>query len=279
MMRKITTVLFSSLLFAGLFQAGLVAAPRFEAGPYVSRIEYEEPGLMKESGVMYGVAASTTWDVPYLFIFNSFRIDAVAGRGSIDYTSGKSGSISDIDDTMIEGRALLGRDFPGGGSGSVSTFTGFGYRRLTDNSGGMVSTTGKIGYDRESEYLYIPVGMAISSDAGSGWLLDGRVEYDFLLKGTQKSALTQVNSTALSYSNDLDNDQYSGNGIKVSAKFSKLISPSTKLAFEPFLRYWDIGQSDAAVVRKIEGSTTTTELWVEPANHSMEYGLSMQLVF
>ncbi|NTU69059.1 MAG: hypothetical protein HGB02_09330 [Chlorobiaceae bacterium] len=280
MVRKITAVFLFLPLSAGLFQVAQGAEPRFEAGPYVSRIVYEEPGTMKDTGVMYGVGASAIWKARYLSLFDSFRIDAVAGRGAIDYTSSSSGSMSGVDNTMIEARALLGRDYSRSGSETVSTYTGFGYRRLTDNSGGMVSTTGKRGYDRESQYLYLPMGMAITSHSGSGWTFDGTLEYDILLKGIQKSALTQASSTTYTFRNNLTNDQYDGYGIRASARFSKRVSGSANLEFEPFVRYWNISESRSAYSLEGSSSANPSTVWyVEPANHSTEYGINLLLVF
>lgn len=281
MVRKIAVALLSVQMMSAMVSAVAFSADgaRFEVGPYASKIVYEEPGYMKDSGSMYGINASASWRGRYLSMFDSFRIDALAGRGSVDYTSVSSGSMPAVDDTMIEARALFGREFPRRGELQYSSYTGFGYRRLTDNSGGRSTTAGKAGYDRESQYLYMPVGLEAASKSGSGWSFDGRIEYDIFLKGIQKSALSQTSSATYTRT-DITNDQYEGYGIKVSARFSRPVSGSASVAFEPFFRYWNIGVSRVDYSRETDADGhSSAESYVEPANHSTEYGLNAMLAF
>ncbi len=284
MFRKIAALLLCVLLFQGLASGRLHAAsaygsPRFEIGPYVSRITYDEPGSMKESGTMYGLDAAITWRGRYVPAFDSIRLEALAGRGTMEYSSTYSGTISGIDNTMFESRILFGRDFSRRDTTLFSSFIGFGYRYLTDKTGGLISTQGYYGYDRESQYLYLPIGLGASSKMDRGWSIDGSIEYDLFLKGTQTSHLTQASNSVYTYLNDVTNDQYSGNGVKVSLRFSKSLGDSGRLAFEPFLHYWNIGSSRYAYFSRTDNTGTQLYRAWEPENHSTEFGLRMLYLF
>jgi hypothetical protein len=285
MIRKIaalsTAVIMLQCMALGQLQAESTSAgPRVEIGPFVSRIIYEEPGTMKESGTMYGLDGSLSWHgQQYLGLFNTFRIDALASRGSLDYTSPNAGAISGIENTMFETRALLGRDFTLSGQSELSSYIGFGYRSLSDKTGGLITTAGYYGYDRHSQYLYLPIGLGVVSQMQKGWSFDGLVEYDLFLKGIQKSNITDANNAVYTYSNDVTNDQFDGYGLRASVKFTRRLERFGSVAFEPFLRYWNIGASRTASFIRTDGTGSHTAIAWEPANHSTEYGLKVSLVF
>jgi len=76
------------------------------------------------------------------------------------------------------------------------------------------------------------------------------------------------------------NDQYSGNGFKVSLKFTKSLGESGgSLAFEPFLHYWNIGASRYAYFSRIDNTGTQVFRAWEPENNSTEFGLRMLYLF
>lgn len=138
-------------------------------------------------------------------------------------------------------------------------YAGLGYRRLTDNSEGMISSLGKLGYNRQSNYYYSPIGIEISSDLEKGWSIGGSLEYDLLWHGTQITA------------GYIFNDQKKGYGARAAAKISKHLDNSAILSFEPFVRYWNIDVSEMVV----SGAYGV----VEPKNNSTEYGIRIALEF
>lgn len=187
--------------------------------------------------------------------------------GEMDYSG--SGTANGIDDTVFEGRALLAHVFPTGDGRQFIPYVGFGYRRLEDNFGGVTTSTGALGYDRISQYYYIPIGLESILPLGRGWHLKPTIEFDYFLKGTQTSRL----STVLAGLSDLENDQGSGYGLRGSLTFASTIL-RTPVEFGPFIRYWNIDESDVATI-SFRGRTVARGL--EPANETFEAGLALKL--
>ena len=243
--------------------ATLYAAPfdkvnSFAIGPSLLQRSYEEPGLMEDKGVMYGLSASYLWHGDALGPIGMMKVESEATWGSVDYSSSHSGTMKGVPDSMFETRVLLGTYFPREGSTVFTPYAGLGYRRLTDNSEGMISSSGGSGYSRQSNYYYSPIGIEISSNLEKGWSIAGSLEYDLLWHGTQVT------------SGSIYNDQKSGYGIRAAAKIRKQIDASF-LSFEPFIRYWNIDASDM-FVSGIYGV-------VEPKNNTTEYGVRIALEF
>lgn len=237
-----------------------------EAGSFLTSITYNEPGIMKESGVLIGLNASCSWKIPDFALFNFFRVDLLAGTGSMDYTSPYSGTIDNISDSLVEARAITCRTFQYNRSVEMSIYSGFGYRRLYDMAGGMLSSKNAIGYNRESQYLYIPVGFGISSPLDQEWVIKGYIEYDLFLKGIQKSYLSQV-----SYFDDIVNRQNEGHGFRAAVKIM-----NDSLVFEPYFRYWYVGNSEYDYI--VINASQMYRFW-EPENNTTEIGISLSALF
>jgi hypothetical protein len=80
-------------------------------GPDVSYITYREPGIMKERGWFYGIAADA-----YLkyFLNNCWNLatglEAKYAWSRVDYSSDESGDMDEIKDRLFEVRLLLGAE-------------------------------------------------------------------------------------------------------------------------------------------------------------------------
>ncbi len=268
------------LLHTPLQAAPLLPVVPFEIGTDLSHYSYEEPGVMKTSGTMIGLSGAASFDAPRsIGVINTFRIEAAASQGSVDYTSlGGTGTIQDVHDSMIEARALVGKKLHGAANSSLTLFSGYGYRHLNDNGGGRVSSEGNPGYDRESRYSYLPIALELSSLRTFGWGVGGMVEYDYFLSGTQHSRLTDANNEVYTYSNNLTNQQHSGYGLRASLKVTKKMRAST-LLFEPFLRYWNIATSDRDTIIVYVSGVPEVRSYVEPKNSTTQYGLKVSLLF
>ncbi|MCK4849850.1 MAG: hypothetical protein KAT11_00795 [Phycisphaerae bacterium] len=235
-------------------------------GPEVYYFKYKEPGVMEDTGMFYGLTAGFTsryWlpASPEEQPWESKWMGRVEGRfafGTVDYDGalqdGTPMTLSGIHDYVLEGRLLLGPDFPNETS-MLSLFTGIGYRYLNDDS-----SFDPAGYQRESNYLYLPVAVEILALLNDGWSCGASAEFDFFLWGLQKSHLSDVGGA------DVDKRQNNGYGARASVKLQKK-GDKVDLIIEPFIRYWDIGQSD-------------TEMgWIEPMNHTIEVGIRFVLIF
>ena len=246
----------------------------FEIAPKLFHYAYEEPGVMKTSGMMVGISGALSCRMPQrIGVIDLFRIEAEAARGRLDYIS-RDGTIKDIDDTIIEARALLGKELHSSGKSVVTLFSGFGYRQLHDNGGGKVTSKGNPYYDRESNYSFIPVVLQLSPLNSHGWGIGGMVEYDYFLSGMQESELSDANNEGFSYSDDLENRQHHGYGLRVSLKAIKKYR-ACSLVIEPFWLYWKIGTSDEDTIEVNEKESP----YFEPNNNTTQYGLKVALLF
>jgi len=236
----------------------------WEIGPELSSIEYREPDVMREKGTMYGMGAAYTYRNNVML-----KADAKLSYGQVDYQN--SGILDNIDDYMLEIRAIGGYDFKLTQSLMLTPFIGFGYRYLRDESNGRVTSTGARGYLRESNYFYSPVGVTILNDFKNNWVIGLTLEYDLFWKGRQKSHLSDANAAY----NDLENNQNNGYGLRGSLLIKK-IAGRMSYSLEPFIRYWNIDKSD------IQNITYNGIIWGygwEPQNNSTEVGLRFSVGF
>ena len=237
-----------------------------ELAPEVFYFSYKEPGVMKENGVMYGLLASYAYRN-----INNIMLKA-EGRGSggtVDYKN--SGTLNDIPDFSMEFRGLGGYDIETNQNLTITPYLGVGYRYLNDDSSGKLTSTGAAGYERESNYVYIPIGVEGNYKVENGWSVGATVEYDIFVWGTQKSHLSDASSSF----SDLTNDQHRGYGVRGSIKLQK---KGKKLDFivEPFIRYWNIGQSEDS---NITYSGVIVGYGYEPKNNTTEYGINFGVKF
>jgi hypothetical protein len=226
-----------------------LAAPTWEIAPEVSYFRYEEPGVMKDTGFLYGVAASYTRDRPNRLL----RIEGGFCFGLVDY----EGSLSDNTPYTIHGnhdyllnlRLLLGRPWQAG-AWDNQFYAGLGYRALNDDSSQDPS-----GYDRQSNYFYLPLGLKTRHELADRWQIGLGGEFDILLIGIQFSGI---------YNNGvLTSVQWPGFGGRASVELRHRGTPAD-LAIAPFVQYW-----------WVDDSTVSPDGWYEPRNNSFQYGLSL----
>lgn len=186
---------------------------------------------------------------------NMVRFEGRATWGETDY----DGSVKyhGISDYTFELRGMLGYDIPLKNEFLATPYMGFGYRYLFDGFSEVPN-----GYDRESRYYYLPMGIDIAKDLKNGWSLETNFEYDLFLWGKQVSHLEDVNMSDSS----LINKQDQGYGIRGSFR---AVKQTDNLAFflEPFIRYWNIEDS------KISSSALSSGQ--EPKNDTTEWGLRL----
>lgn len=238
----------------------------FAVGTEISHIKYEEPGVMENEGILYGLVGSYTYRQGIMA-----RAEGKLAYGELDYTGSTWGgtplTIDNIPTFLMELRGTTGYDFPIGGPGfTLTPYLGLGYRWLNDHS--QRRYTG--GYERESNYLYAPIGLEASIRLGQGWRLDLTGEYDLFIWGRQISRLSDVNHRL----NDVENDQDGGYGLRGSLRLSRMAA-RVGFAIEPYIRYWDIDRSDLALLT--DGNEAV--LVYEPDNRSTEIGLRFTVLF
>lgn len=227
-----------------------------DIGLSLSSYQYQEPDIMSLKGVKMGLdlhVIKVSEDRDNLI----FRGELRYAFGTVDYNG--SGSVSGEPDWYIEARVLVGKDWLKSDA-VFSPYTGFGYRYLF-NDGRGITSTGAAGYRRESNYFYLPIGIIHRRAINDQARLESTLEYDYLLAGEQ---ITSFSDTGLGYS-DLTNNQSNGYGLKLSVMYLK-----NNWAIGPYMHYWNIGQSDTALVYQ-NGSPVLIG-W-EPENNTVEFGV------
>jgi hypothetical protein len=254
------------LLLSGTAAAQNVTTS-YSFGTEIHRQEYREPSIdVSEKGWFGGL----TGDAIVAFGLWQLRIDGRVAYGMMDYSG--SGTEDGIDDYVFEGRVVFGRVIPlGPGGNRITPYAGYGYRVLYDTLGGHTTSSGAVGYDRLSQYHYIPIGIEAGFRLNQNWAIKPTVEFDWLIQGTQDSYL----SRAIAGLSDLHNTQDSGWGVRGSIMFQTSVR-GTAIEFGPFVRYWDIDQSNTEGV-SFQGVTVGGGF--EPANHTIEAGAALKVLF
>ncbi len=212
---------------------------------YEERHPVDNSFFMSQDGWMLGINTNSETYEGSTYIGFKNR----AAYGQVDYQSNGTGTMAGIPDYQLETTGYIGIPFENSNS-RITYFTGFGGRYLLNASGLKKSSTGHFGYDRESRYVYVPLG--INYEAGSFEL---RYEYLYFLYGQQKSYLSDVSSNYP----DITNDQEDGSGMKLTAK----LYTEGGMGYEFYMDYWDIADS------KLD----TTGNFMEPRNTTSETGL------
>jgi hypothetical protein len=238
----------------------------WEAGPELSYFAYEEPHLAEFRGFLTGITGAFTYHDGLML-----KVEGRFSFGSLYYTSPESGIIKNVPDYIAEFRGLSGYDFLLPTGHILTPYIGVGYRYLNDNSAGKVSSVGDLGYERESNYYYSPVGVKYTATSSNGWSTAATAEYDIFWWGKQISHLSDVTPGF----NDPENRQKRGYGLRGSIAFQTK-ADDFSYAIEPFIRYWNIEDSEVVSVTHFG---TIVGTGVEPANHSAEYGINFLVQF
>ena len=121
---------------------------------YEERHPVDNSFFMSQDGWMIGVNSnSETYDGSTYMGFKNR-----AAYGQVDYTSAGTGTLTGIPDYQLESTFYLGIPHETLNS-RITYFAGLGGRYLLNASGLRISSTGHSGYDRESRYVYMPLGI------------------------------------------------------------------------------------------------------------------------
>ena len=240
-------------------------ANRFELAYQVMHLEYEEPGIMKEHGWLHGVRAKYSH-----YFDNGLMLRAegdVLGAGMRyegRYSDGTSLE-TNTDDYLIEARGLAGYTFYFERF-SLTPYTGFGYRYWNDT----IRCDG--GYERVTQYYYLPVGFEVVSKNNNGWEYGLQGEFDGFLGGRNDSYLSDAGAGY----EDVSMTQRFGYGYGLRGSvFAGYGFDTFFLQVEPFFQYWNVEQSKIVAGRTPSGTAN----WREPKNHTKSIGLLFSVGF
>ncbi len=262
------------LVIAGCFclvSSGYAGSPdlghSFKIGMEYGYHEYQESGVMEETGMLQGLIGSYTYHNDKGLMANaSLRL----GYGELEYdgrTWGGTPLQMDTENGILELRGLVGYDHKLKDDCFITPFIGIGYRYLNND------TNYAGGYEREIEYLYVPIGISTDSSLNNEWRWGVNMEYDLFLAGHVVSYLSDVYPAY----NNLENDQdfMDGYGARFSLHFKKEISDNVSLSIEPFMRYWEIKDSNVSILT-VYG--TPVAYGYEPQNDTTTYGLRISFI-
>jgi hypothetical protein len=233
-----------------------------ELGLTLSSYSYQEPSVsVGMTAINYGLEYQKT----------SLLSDGRFLTAGIDYATGTdrysgSGTL-DVPKYYYDAKLAIGTDWVYG-SQIVSPYLGLGYRFLNQTGGGLTTSTGAVMYDRQSTYLYIPVGLKQRSLTGDGAVWESSFELDYLVSGNQFSGLSVMNNFGYTSSTDINNRQTSGYGLNASFMYKR----PDGWSLGPYWKYWNISNSDLATWTYKSGSTSYTKSMYEPANTTEEFG-------
>ena len=190
----------------------------------------------------------------------SFLYSLEYSFGNVDYTSARTGIMKK---KYYKSRLeyYLSNNYSNGAN-DLKPYIGLGYRNLLDDSGFKRSSTNHLGYDRLSEYYYIPIG-AIWYISDS---LSLKSQYNYFLEGKQTSYINEILPNE--YSTNPEKTQRVGYGIDLTL-VSKL---NRKWSTYGFFRFWSIEDSDVV-------SCSALIYCYEPKNQTNEIGAGISYHF
>jgi hypothetical protein len=217
--------------------------------------------------------------------FLEARLEGRWASGSVDYKT-DAFVYDGLDDHMFEFRGLMGMASILPNESTIVLYLGMGYRYLKNGLGALpANVTGAYsGYNRESRYVYVPLRVDWAMPIRNGWDLNMNLEFDWFIDGEQKSHLEEIRD--ISGDNpgyaDMAFHQDKGHGLRGSLKLSKALKMGVNIFFEPFIRYWNIEETDFepyVIDGVVQCSGDVCELANEPSNTTREIGARIGLMF
>lgn len=218
----------------------------------LSDYTYEEREVMSLKANKLGFTYTNTYAFDHN---NSCLRDRLFLSGQIHYANGKadyfspiSGSLNDTANWYVRSNLLVGKDYLLGAH-ILSPYIGLGFRYLHND---LRTNDFRQGYRRNNFLVYIPVGITHKTAILNKHILSTTIEYNHLLRGVQKSSLSDQNPTA----KNVALSQSKGQGFRFEVMVKK-----NDWAFGPSVNYWRIDQSNIISESGIhEPKNATTEI-------------------
>ena len=216
--------------------------------------------FMSTTGQKYGLSLTGIKNVGNdIYVVADIRY----ATGDVEYKSA-SGK-GDVSDYMYEARLLVGAEKL---TDEVlwSSFIGVGYRYLFND----LTDLGSGGYRRESQYIYIPIGITHRFRVHHNSRISTTLEYDYLVQGKQKSYISDVGPAHAAVFGDPVNDQNHGHGIRFNTSYEE-----EHWSVGVFFNYWKIEDSDTNYYL----APPYIYSFVEPKNETKEIGAQIKYRF
>lgn len=229
---------------------------------YWYKYEEEVDGnfFMSNTGQKYGLSLTGIKNVGNnMYVIGDVRY----ATGDVEYKS--ASGTGDVSDHMYEARLLVGSERVTDGT-LWSSFIGLGYRYLFND----LRDLGSGGYRRESQYVYIPIGVTHRFRINHKSRISTTLEYDYFVKGEQKSYLSDIGPAYAAVFGDPVNDQNDGHGIKFNTSYEE-----ESWSVGVFFNYWKIEDSDT----NYYPDPPFVYSLVEPENETKEIGVQLKYRF
>ena len=274
-MKKIVSMLAAGACAAGIATPALgQTRPGFEAGLEAFQIGYKEfvegDLFIREEGSMLGIRLGYVQPIAG-GLFGRVLLSGAAG--SVDYDPLDEPIVQDIDQSSGRIELHLGYDFMLGGT-SITPFAGYGARLFEDESGGRQTESGLLGFDREINYDYIPVGLAASIPVGGRKRLTLSGQYNHLVGGDVINFFSRIEPEAP----DVKLDFNGGHGLEASAMLSLPVGRRQAINVGPFVRHWELEASDTFTIVNPDDPSEAI-VFQEPENRTTELGLRVSFSF
>ncbi len=300
-----------------------VASHRYKTDknwPNVYSYYYVPSNQAEKNGRLYGVYASYTYRRPYHVpvhswkdlsratggpgeLFTFARGEADLSFGQVDYDSFVSGKRKGFNAWQGNVRGVAGYDFSSQDlSFMVTPYTGVGYRRFTDKTGGWVDWVIQdyAPYENVYNYIYVPVGVETLKHFNEEWDLGFKIESSYVFAGSvefKHSDIKGIHTLPVYPTNiptemklqDATSHLKGGLGFKTSFKIIRKYE-HFNIFTEPFFEFWKLRKSKPEVDRAV-GLDGTQYITVnnddgspyrglfEPSSFTVQYGLRLGVQF
>lgn len=225
----------------------------------ISDYTYKEPQVMSLEANKLGF----TWTKIQTFGHNSSCLtngwflngQIHLANGKAVYLSPISGTLYDTPNWYVRSNLLVGKDYFIGDN-VLSPHTGLGFRYLHND---LRTNDFRQGYRRDNFLAYVPIGITHTTAILNGYKLSTTIEYNHLIKGIQKSKLSDQNIIA----ENINLSQSKGQGFRFEIMLSK-----NDFSFGPSVNYWKVERSnDNKKYGIYEPQNYTTEIQLKITKH------------
>lgn len=228
----------------------------------VENWKYREPGLMQDEGLLYGLNYAFKNNAGAFFY--EANVEYIQGTTTYDGATFSGIPISaDQSNRVFMTQFWVGIQTGQSSSVKVIPKVGLLYRRLVDLDDDAAGD-----YQRDQDYLTIPVGMDLFFPVGSGKLVLNTF-ITLIFQGTNKTYLTDVGG-----SQDLTFDQDTGMGWHIGLDYMLETQSQMGWIFSAYARGWEVDDSDFGQLPETPGTS-----YYEPENNTISIGLKTGITF
>ena len=174
-------------------------------------------------------------------------------------------SFSDSRQKLLKIEGNLGYSFPFRGQGTITPFTGYGFR-YWERGQSRITPTFK--HAQEDYYWsYLPLGVRIDYPVNSKWRVGSTLQANLMFSGRMKAHLSQIGEADTDPEFNLGNDL--GFYIDLPVRYS--LSSRWSLAMTPWYEYSSIRESNHVKVYK----GLTYRYICEPGSRTHQYGVHL----